>query len=80
MFPFTMPGGNPENAPTLVPILPVMTVSPSLLKAPTAVNTAMLDVVPRGGACAKNTDGTKNSKEAISAFCKIVPIIFLFIW
>ncbi len=55
----TIPGGKPENKPTFVPMSPVTTVAPSLVKAPTAVNNAKLDVVPKSGACAKSISDTE---------------------
>ena len=43
IWPITIPGGNPEKAPTLVPISPLILVMPSLLKAPVEVKTLNLD-------------------------------------
>ena len=67
IWPITIPGGNPEKAPTLVPISPLILVMPSLLKAPVEVKTLNLDAELKSITCVKLRIGRKDkSKDAVN--------------
>jgi hypothetical protein len=56
---------------------PVTKVAPVLLNAPTAVNNAKFEVVPRSGACAKDINGNKSRIAALIELCNFMFIIFI---
>ena len=49
------------NAPTCVPMSPLMVVGPTLLNAPTAVNKPKVDVEPNRMVCARSVAWVVNS-------------------